>query len=120
MPEKIRDDPFDYCQDEEEAAWRSDGQTYSVPEFFEALKQEFRLLRSMPVGPKRVVEAPRPNDGGGNKSEVVAKVRDIFLEHGWPDLERYNKAECLRAKYTALNESGDELWIGQWKENEQI
>jgi hypothetical protein len=25
----------------------------------------------------------------------IATVQDIFREHGWPDLEKYRKRECL-------------------------
>ena len=31
-------------------------------------------------------------------------VQAIFREHGWPDLERFRKQECLRAVEAALQD----------------
>lgn len=32
-------------------------------------------------------------------------VMGIYRAHGWPDLERYRKEDCLKAIYTALSEN---------------
>jgi hypothetical protein len=38
--ETVDDDPYDYCEENEEAEWRAEGQTWSIPDFFQELKEQ--------------------------------------------------------------------------------
>ena len=38
-----------------------------------------------------------PDDKG-----LILMLQDIYRSHGWPDLERYNKRDCLRDVKVAL------------------
>ncbi|KAF1945282.1 hypothetical protein EJ02DRAFT_451591 [Clathrospora elynae] len=92
--ETVDDDPYDHCS-EEEAEWRAEGQTWSIPDFFAELKDHFRRLNFVPLSSRKVVHVWKisPPDYGA----MLAGVQDIYRQHGWPDLERYDKNECLKA-----------------------
>tara|TARA_R110002003_G_scaffold325_3_gene18777 strand:- start:497 stop:1291 length:795 start_codon:yes stop_codon:yes gene_type:complete len=93
--ETVDDDPYDYCSDEEEAEWRAEGQTWSIPDFFEELKDRFRRLDFVPLSERKVVDVWKTSPP--EYEAMLAGVRDVYRRHGWPDLERYDKAECLKA-----------------------
>ena len=42
---------------EEEAEWRGDAATWTIPDFFEVLKQQYRDLKWIPIGPKNNIIA---------------------------------------------------------------
>ncbi|KAK4508480.1 hypothetical protein PRZ48_002219 [Zasmidium cellare] len=89
-PEGVLDSAWDYAETEEEALWR-DCPAWSVPDFFEMLKDQFRKVNIFPTGTGEV------RDVWSLKAEKVDKIPETFREHGWPDLEKYRKQECLDA-----------------------
>ncbi|KAF2132619.1 hypothetical protein P153DRAFT_363918 [Dothidotthia symphoricarpi CBS 119687] len=93
--ETVDDDPYDYCAAEEEAEWRAEGETWSIPDFFEELKEQFRRLNFIPLSGRKVVHVWKisPPD----YEAMLVGVQDIYRQHAWPDLERYDKNECLKA-----------------------
>jgi len=97
--EPVFDDPYDYLEgDEEQAGWRGDSRAWSIPDFFEILKDQFRELNYVPISSRTVKDATK----GDN--EMLELVRGIYREHGWPDLDCYRKRECLKAVKEALKE----------------
>ncbi|KAI0385604.1 hypothetical protein F5Y04DRAFT_246250 [Hypomontagnella monticulosa] len=100
--EPVEDDPYDYAP-ENEADWRNDAPAWAIADFFELLKDQFRELNFIPISPYTVISAFVERDG---RSEgMIPMLQNIFREHGWPDLGRYRKRECLEAVQTALEES---------------
>jgi hypothetical protein len=91
--EPVQDDPYDYCEEAEEAEWRANGETWAIPDFFEELKERFRRLEFVPLSERRVtgVWVAGPQD----YQEMLEGVKGIFRRHGWPG-EGYGKGECLR------------------------
>ena len=101
-PEPVEDDPSEYAPENEE--WRLDSAAWEVETFFSLLKDRFRRLRDIPISSRRVIDAhERYNDIPGRR-EMVEMLRKIYREHGWPDLDKYRKQECLRAVRDALEE----------------
>lgn len=99
--ELVTDDPYDYA-DENEAEWRADSAAWAIPDFFEVLKDQFRKLHFVPLSPRLVMDGHTPVTG--RDEGMIPMVQDIYRKHGWPDLERYHKRECLEAVRAALNE----------------
>ncbi|KAI4630674.1 hypothetical protein J4E80_001612 [Alternaria sp. BMP 0032] len=99
--ESIQEDPYDYAP-ENEAQWRAESGCWAVADFFDELKDQFRQLSFIPIGPKSVIDIyatlAYKNEG------VVAMLQKIYREHGWPDLARYRKTECLAAVEVALQQ----------------
>jgi hypothetical protein len=94
--EPILDDAFDYWASKGGAEWRHEP-AWAVVDFFELLKDQFRLLYLVPVSPTVLL----------NIDEVpteVQEVQPIYREHGWPDLARYRKDTCLKAVRERLEE----------------
>jgi hypothetical protein len=48
------------------------------------------------------------NGLGPGTEAVIVMQRRIFREHGWPDLEIYNKKKCLDALQTAMEQQYSE------------
>lgn len=61
-----------------------------------------RELHFIPTSSRSVVDVW--TGLGVGTDGMVAMLQDIYREHGWPDLERYRKRECLEAVQTALEE----------------
>ncbi|KAK3307681.1 uncharacterized protein B0T15DRAFT_433419 [Chaetomium strumarium] len=74
------------CMDEID--WRAGSMAWAIPDFFELLKDLFKQLFYIPISPRKVYFAT---------TQRVAMVADIYRAHGWPDLERYNKRNCMKA-----------------------
>lgn len=103
----VEHDPSDYAPEEEED-WRGEP-AWAVADFFEMLKDQFRELHFVPVNPRRV---RMESDGAASGIEgLVPMVQDIYREHGWPDLERYKKNECLEAIRQALEERYPDYYV---------
>lgn len=92
---------FEDCTPENEHGWRSQP-AWSIPDFFEVLKNEFRTLRSVPLDASQVEywfgdedceEFEEPDEG----DILIRSVRDTYQEHGWPNMSVYNKEECQNA-----------------------
>lgn len=86
-----------------ERAWRGCETVWSIPDFFATLKHNFKELHFVPMSRRRVVDGWYGPDEHGQ--EAVDMVKGIYHAHGWPDLERYRKEDCLKAIYTALSEN---------------
>jgi hypothetical protein len=99
---RVDDDPYEWAP-EKEAEWRGEGgNVWSIVDFFEMLKYQFRELRFIPVNPRKVVDEFIHLRKDGDRMRTM--VKDIYRNHGWPDLERYDKQACLRAVEAALEE----------------
>ncbi|KAK4248270.1 hypothetical protein C7999DRAFT_40552 [Corynascus novoguineensis] len=88
--EPIFGEEYDNGPTEEETDFRCDSVAWAVPDFEELLKDLFRQLFYVPVSPRVVYHASA-------LKEVVPMLEAIYREHGWPDLERSRKRECLNA-----------------------
>jgi hypothetical protein len=93
---RVHDDVFEYAP-EEEVEWRS-CPAWPVAGFFAMLKQEFIELRFIPTSSTEVVDVVRLSPA------CHGVLQDIYHQHGWPDLDRYRKSDCLRAVERALQE----------------
>lgn len=86
----------------EEEIWRGSCPAWPVEDFFEILKGQFRKLNFLPLNARSVTDIYRthapPSDG------MVEELRDIYRQHGWPDLDAYRKEECLIAVSRTLQE----------------
>ncbi|KAK4118929.1 hypothetical protein N657DRAFT_605333 [Parathielavia appendiculata] len=95
----------DYLDDEvpqEEARWRYSAAAWAIPDFFEVLKDEFRSLNWIPISPHTVA---RSKEELHNEVGMRSMVKEIYRQHGWPDLAAYRKTECLQAVRKALAEN---------------
>ncbi|KAL2145272.1 hypothetical protein VTI28DRAFT_7640 [Corynascus sepedonium] len=81
---------YDNGPTEEETDFRCDSVAWAIPDFLEFLKDLFQQLFYVPVSPRVVSYASA-------LKEVMPILEAIYREHGWPDLERYRKQECLNA-----------------------
>jgi hypothetical protein len=93
--ETVDDDPYDYYSEEEEAEWRAEGETWSIPNFFAELKDHFRRLNFVPISSRKVVHVWKTSPP--DYEAMIAGVQEVYSQHGWPDLEVYDKNECLKA-----------------------
>lgn len=98
--ETIEDDAYGYAHPDE-AGWRADSGAWTVTDFFETLKDQFRELKFVPVSRHRVYDVYTH----GMPEGMLEMVQSIYREHGWPDLEQYRKTECLQAIRKALHEN---------------
>ncbi|PIA88777.1 hypothetical protein CB0940_07717 [Cercospora beticola] len=83
-------DERDYPENERE--WRGASFAWWIPHFFEVLKDQFLRLKWFPCDDKRLWDSTIPGS-----EDLHVRLRRVFYEHGWPDLERYRKKECLEA-----------------------
>jgi hypothetical protein len=85
-----------------------DGPAWALADFFDQLKNEFVELNFVPLSPRCVFETysrPYPDAVGSMETlhgDMLETVQDIYREHGWPDLEKYRKEECLLAVRKAV------------------
>lgn len=100
--EPVNDDPYDYCSDEEEAEWRAEGETWSIPDFFAELKDRFRRLDFVPLSSRKVVHVWKTSPP--DYEAMLAGVQEIYCQHDWPDFDRYDKNGCLKAVAEFLEE----------------
>ncbi|KAK4233273.1 hypothetical protein C8A03DRAFT_39031 [Achaetomium macrosporum] len=78
------------------ADWRSGSVAWAIPDFFELLKDLFRQLFYIPISPRKVYFA--------RTTGRMRMVAAIYRAHGWPDLERYRKQDCLKAVQALMEE----------------
>ena len=98
--ERILDDAYDYAA-EEEADWRAEP-AWAVADFFELLKDQFRQLWAIPLSPSIVYDFDMSLRE--QVKDALPLVQAIYREHGWPDVDRFRKQECLEACLAALKE----------------
>jgi hypothetical protein len=111
LRELVEDNPEDFAP-ENEVEWRSESPAWAIADFFELLKDHFRELNFLPISSKTVIDVWVPSRPSG----LLRLVQDIYREHGWPDLGKYRKQECLEAVQTALEEQYPDG--ADWRENE--
>ncbi|RYN29170.1 hypothetical protein AA0113_g5865 [Alternaria arborescens] len=98
IPE-VHPDPYGWMDDglisEDQADWRAGSGVWEISDFFEMLKANFRTLNFVPFHHDDVKAAYYScgNDG----RETLEEVQKIYKDHGWPDLTRYRKRDCLAA-----------------------
>ena len=100
---------FEDCTPENEHGWRR-YKAWSIVDFFEVLKNEFRTLESVPVDPHQIEPWFEEIENKENLEEFAAlrrSVRHAYQEHGWPDMSVYNKDECQKAIDKLVQESND-------------
>jgi len=85
--------------------WRC-GPAWSIPDFFEVLKQLHRDLVYIPIHEARVEEWFDEYETSDH-SPYLPPVRKVYREHGWPDLSVYKKKECMEAVQKLLEERFD-------------
>lgn len=102
----VEDDPYDYAP-ENEAEWRADAPAWAVPDFFELLKDQFRELHFIPISSRAVLKDDMSY--GPDTEGMMPMLREIYREHGWPDLDMYRKKECLKAVRDAMQERYPDL-----------
>ncbi|KAG9521203.1 hypothetical protein KCU93_g7469, partial [Aureobasidium melanogenum] len=94
-------EPFRDCTPENERGWRSQT-AWTITDFFEVLKNEFRTLRSVPVDASQVEywfgdEDYEELEELDEEDVLIRSIRDTYQEHGWPDVSIYKKYECQDA-----------------------
>ena len=97
--EDVQDDPYDYAP-ENEAEWRADAPAWAIKDFFELLKDQIRELQFIPISSRRVIDVY--TRFGLDSDGMISMLQNIYREHGWPNLQRYQKQECLEAVQMAL------------------
>ncbi|OAQ60118.1 hypothetical protein VFPPC_14785 [Pochonia chlamydosporia 170] len=103
----IDDDAYDYASEEEGDSFRGNAGKWAIDDFFEVLKGLYRQLKFIPVAPRRVISVYSQPE----KPEQWDMLQRIYREHGWPDMERYRKEECMDAIQEALKQHyPDELY----------
>ncbi|SMR46887.1 unnamed protein product [Zymoseptoria tritici ST99CH_3D1] len=77
--------------DGEQDYWRGQSTFWSIPDFFEVLKHQFRRLYDFPLNQVH----------GGSalnlREQEKEEARAIYRAHAWPDLAVYKKEECMEA-----------------------
>jgi hypothetical protein len=102
----IQDDAYDYAP-KNEADWRSEGIAWAIPDFFENLKDQFRQLVFAPICSCEVYWATD-----------IEGIQAIYREHGWPDLDRYRKKDCLKAVRGFVKECHDYVYSSHSEDEE--
>ncbi|KAM7214664.1 hypothetical protein V8F06_009985 [Rhypophila decipiens] len=100
--------PFDDPESDDEMAeeeydFRSASGTWAIPDFFEILKDQFISLRWVPAG-QFAVRSDDWSEGLPGEANMTAMCQSVFRKHGWPDLERYSKVDCLAEIQEAVEE----------------
>lgn len=97
----IKDNPYDYAPENEAETFRDAG-TWTIPDFFQVLKEQYQNLTFLPHSSTRVYDVKageHPDDAGKNRL-----IEGIFRQHGWPNMQDYRKDDCLKAIRSALLE----------------
>lgn len=95
-----------------EAEWRGDSMCWAIADFLEVLKDQFRSLRWIPLkGGEEIIEVGFSNHG----REAEEMLQNIFREHGWPDVDEFDKEACSKAVRSAMHRKfpDDDSWESQ-------
>ncbi|KAJ4379456.1 hypothetical protein N0V86_005502 [Didymella sp. IMI 355093] len=94
---EVEDDPYDWIDDdlipEDQVEWRAGSGIWEITEFFEMLKANFKTLNFVPFRPDKVQAAWYGRSAEAQES--LEEVQKIYKDHGWPNLMRYRKDDCL-------------------------
>lgn len=73
------------------------GPSWRVCDFFERLKNQFRMLNFIPTGPYDVIDIWNDPKIWIERvpENIQARVQSIYRDHGWPDAEKFDKKSCL-------------------------
>lgn len=96
--EPIFEDIYDDVPNDND--WHNNLVSWPIADFFEILKDQFRVLSYLPINERILLEAQTvflPEDEG-----VIGMLQGVYRKHGWPDLDVYNKEKCLKAVTKAL------------------
>lgn len=109
-------DPVDSYAREEEWDWRSGGGgglcAWAIPDFFEMLKFHFLELNCVPLSRIRVEDdwdRGTEDQRDDEYSAIFPSIRDIFREHGWPNLVHFEKEKCMDLVEKKVEEYEDSL-----------
>jgi hypothetical protein len=61
------------------------------------------IIHRLPISPRTVISADYTELH--NEQGLTKMLQDIYRQHGWPDLNVYNKAKCLEAVRKAMAEN---------------
>jgi hypothetical protein len=89
---------------EEEADWRYGAPAWTIPDLFEILQHQFKVLHWIPISHATVRAAGDPGHEESDEAAMAAMLQGIYRQHGWPNLATYRKAECLEAVRKAMAE----------------
>lgn len=78
--------------DESQVRWRSVCGIWTIADFFENLKTSFKKLDFCPIGPREVHDERVPCYP--KLREMQIQVKQIYREHGWPDMSKFDKKAC--------------------------
>lgn len=96
--EPIVEDFFD-CTPENEHGWRCN-KAWAIADFFEVLKNRYRILKYLPLHEYRIEEwfdQYENGDGPNGSRPFLRAIRQVYQEYGWPDTSVYKKQECMDA-----------------------
>ncbi|KAK4119787.1 hypothetical protein N657DRAFT_649755 [Parathielavia appendiculata] len=100
-------DDLDDVVSQTEKDWRYSASAWAIPDFFEVLKDEFRTLNWVPISPYTV----RGSKERWTEVGMMSMLKEIYRQHGWPDLAAYRKTEWLEAVRRALVENSSRLCV---------
>lgn len=87
--------------------YTQDGLAWTIPTFFEILKTQFLELRWVPSS-QFAVRSEEWSEGLPGEKGMTAMCQGIFRKHGWPNLERYSKSDCMAEVKEAMEEHFDD------------
>jgi hypothetical protein len=93
------------CTPENEHEWRC-APAWAIVDFFELLKKLYRELKYVPIHKHRVEEWFDEYEAN-DYSPYLRSVRQVYKEHGWPNLAVYKKKECLDSVAKLMEEHFD-------------
>jgi hypothetical protein len=96
-------DKRDTAARQQELKWRRYAPAWTVDDFFDVLKDHFVKLQWIPTGHHRVMDASDDDDSKESHG-MVTELREIYHQHGWPDLARYRKTKCMEAVNKLMKE----------------
>jgi hypothetical protein len=85
---------------EDQVLWRASSGVWAIKEFFEMLKYHFKMLNFVPIGPEGVTDVWVGKDD--SLQDEMAAVQETCRRHGWPDMTRFHKEDCLAEVETLL------------------
>jgi hypothetical protein len=82
------------------------GPYWSVRDFFEMLKNHYRYLNFIPRDAHNVIDIWTDStvDGDPIPAGIPEMLQGVYRKHGWPDLNKYRKEECLAEVVRELDE----------------
>ncbi|KAK2047996.1 hypothetical protein LZ31DRAFT_563430 [Colletotrichum somersetense] len=90
-----------------EADWGGAAACWAVKDFVEMLKDQFIALSFIPIDSLTVNDVYASHSQP--RRDLLKRVQDIYLHHGWSDLENFRKDECLEAIQTVRREDFPQL-----------